>query len=137
MKLKQIITTSLITAASIAFTFAGPFYFEDSFVASDSKENCFYPTGISSSAKQKNAVFFWQETDGNSIYISSKSSSDGIFWNTNKRFAGPFEFSGDVPQIYSAATNEKTTVLAVMNEEKIELFTSQDSFASRKLLPVT
>lgn len=132
MKLKQIITTSLITAASIAFTFAGPFYFEDSFVASDSKENCFYPTGISSSAKQKNAVFFWQETDGNSIYISSKSSSDGIFWNTNKRFAGPFEFSGDVPQIYSAATNEKTTVLAVMNEEKIELFTSQDSFASIK-----
>lgn len=128
MMLKKVLIWTFISFVSVIKIFSSPYFFEDSFVAPDNKENCWYPEGISSS-KNQNAVYFWQETDGNQIYLSLKNSADGITWNTTGRFAGPFEYAGDLPKIYSTATNGTTDILALLgNNEEIIVYLSKDGF---------
>lgn len=133
MKIKNAIACTVISAVALFAGHASPYYFEDSYIAPDNKRNCHYPIGLSSSAKQKTAVYFWQETEGNEIYISLKHSDDGIFWTTKQKFAGPFGYTGDLPQLYSAATNGTTDVLAVISDtESISVYTSRDGFKNFK-----
>ncbi|WP_407399429.1 SpoIIE family protein phosphatase [Treponema sp.] len=129
MMIKKALLCTVISAAFLFMGYASPYYFEDSFVAPDNKENCWYPNGISSTSRKKTAVYFWQETEGNKIYLSLKNSDDGITWNTNSRFAGPFEYSGDIPQIYSTASNGTTDVLALISDnDEIVIYASKDGF---------
>ena len=127
--LKKTLLCTCLSAASLFMSYASPYFFEDSFVAPDNKENCWYPEGLSSSSRKKTSVYFWEETEDNKIYLSFKNSDDGIIWNTTSRFAGPFEYSGDIPQIYSTATNGSTDILVLLNDrEEIVSYTSKDGF---------
>ncbi|MBQ0039869.1 MAG: SpoIIE family protein phosphatase [Treponema sp.] len=133
MMLRKTFLCTLLSAASLVLSFATPYYFEDSFVSPDTSADCWYPTGLSSSSRQKTSAYFWQETEGNKIWLSLKTSDNGILWSTNSRFAGPFDYSGDIPQIYSAATNGTRSVLVVISDnEEITAYTSDNGFKDFK-----
>ena len=95
---------------------------------------------VSSSAKNSStfdetSVVLWQEAEDGRIYLSSQILSvrgTGGEWVTKNRFAGPFPYSGDVPQISSAAVNNKGTVsFAVISQPNtISIFTSDSSLSS-------
>lgn len=110
---------------------AADYYFEESYVPADTQKNCSYPLGIGADSKNEKAVYFWQETDPEKkeIYLNSKRSTDGLNWESTKKFAGPFRYMGDVPQLYSVAQSNETIVAAVFSEPgKIEIFSSTDYF---------
>ena len=60
---------------------------------------------------------FWQEIDKakKSIYISVRyKNSEGV-WVNNDKFAGPFSYSGEIPDIYSAAVSSAGTDKSIDN----------------------
>ncbi|MBR7079537.1 MAG: hypothetical protein IKI40_03350, partial [Treponema sp.] len=71
------------------------------------------------------------------IYLSATSTVDTINWTKSERFAGPFSYSGDVPNIYSAAINNRgiIAVAALSGINEITVYTSSDarSFKDTKL----
>ncbi len=75
------------------------------------------------------AASLWQEVDysNSSIYLSGRFFKDGL-WSDVKRFAGPFPYSGEVPDLYSAAMNSSgAVVVTVLSDAKtISVFTSFD-----------
>lgn len=73
---------------------------------------------------------FWQEIDKakKSIYISVRyKNSEGV-WVNNDKFAGPFSYSGEIPDIYSAAVSSAGTVVlaALSSGNRISTFVSND-----------
>src|SRR5574344_978093 len=64
----------------------------------------------------KSTYIFWQEVDTSSekIWLSCQYLDGAGSWHTNTRFAGPFPYSGDIPDIYSAAVSSKGTVAAAV-----------------------
>ncbi len=86
-------------------------------------------------------VLFWQEveTSARQIYLSCRVYSSLTDSFENRRFAGPFTYSGDeVPDIYTAAVLKKGTVaVAVMTGlSNLSVFVSDDgckSFSEAKL----
>lgn len=129
MKIKKVLLNIFIFATSIFSIFSSPYFFENSYIDSDNIENCWYPSGLSSSSRKKTAVYFWQETEENKIYISLKHSDNGKDWTTIKKFAGPFNYTGDIPKIYSTATNGSTDALSLIgNNEEIFVYISKNGF---------
>ena len=56
---------------------------------------------------QNNKSFvFWQEIDSKNgqIWLSARVYENDVSFYENKRFAGPFEYHGEVPDIYSVTT---------------------------------
>ncbi|MBQ9630060.1 MAG: hypothetical protein IJR49_00530, partial [Treponema sp.] len=98
------------------------FYWENPVQISDAL-SCF-PRAASNS---KQSYIFWQEVDekNNSIYLSCQYYSNSE-WKTNRRFAGPFYYSGDIPDIYSASLSENGTIaLAILvSDEEITIYKS-------------
>lgn len=129
--MKKIIS---IIASFLAFSISAAaqnYYFEKSYIATDSQANCCYPQGISASLPGQKAVIFWQDIDESNrhIYLSAKSSLNGYYWETTPRFAGPIEYMGDIPNVFSAASNSKSIVVAAMTSStQITVFTSNDYF---------
>lgn len=72
----------------------------------------------------------WQEVDASSkqVYLTLRKYSGLTKFSENKRFAGPFTYSGEVPQLYSAAVSKSGTVaVAVLSTaSEISVFTSDD-----------
>ena len=76
---------------------------------------------------------FWEEIDtkNETIELSCRyTDTDGTV-RTNRRFAGPFPYSGRVPDIYSAAVSKKgTAVVAVLSGKRtLSIFASSDGGA--------
>jgi hypothetical protein len=89
----------------------------------------------------KDTYIFWQEVDASSekIWLTCQYlDSDGV-WQTNRRFAGPFPYSGDVPDIYSAAVSSSgiISVAALSDVKRISVFVSNDGAVtfSQSILP--
>ena len=82
---------------------------------------------VVASNKEGVSVVVWQEIVGNKIYLSAKTSYENQ-WQSNSRFAGPYDFTGKVPNIFSAAVNNKNQiVVAVLSgTDKMSVFTSSD-----------
>lgn len=61
---------------------------------------------------------FWEEIDTstNQIWISSRTYRTLTDYDDNRRFAGPYKFSGEVPDIYSVAVSTSGTVIATVAE---------------------
>ena len=142
--LKKFFTSVLF----ILFSFVLPsslvaqsFYWEspERISTSDSR----FPSAVSNN---QNAAIFWQEIDGNQIWLSgqfkrgsvvgesteaSATSSSNSTWQTRRRFAGPFPYSGSIPDLYSSAMSKKgTIVVSVLSDPStISLFISDKSFS--------
>lgn len=83
---------------------------------------------------------FWEEvdTDAERIWLSCQYQDESGTWQTKNRFAGPFPYSGEVPDMYSAAVApEGTIAVAVLsNPTTVSVFTSIDkgrTFTAQKL----
>ena len=78
----------------------------------------------------KSSYVFWQEvqTASETIWLSCQYLDEDNHWQTNSRFAGPFPYSGEVPDIYSAAVSSNGTIaVAVLSDVmKLSVFVSTD-----------
>lgn len=98
-----------------------------------------FPSAVSSPVKGKYSAVFWEEVDSekNRLYISASTSNDGVNWRNDKglrRFIGPVNYSGEVPDIYSVAINRKglIAVAALTNTKEITVSTSEDGRGFKK-----
>lgn len=105
------------------------FYWEvpEKLTSTDSR----FPKAISNN---DSCAVFWQETDTQNklVYLSCSVkmyNTDGrAEWNSVRKFAGPFPYSGEVPDLYSAAMNKdgKICVSLLSDSNTISVFTSSD-----------
>ncbi|MBP5752451.1 MAG: hypothetical protein J6W60_06305, partial [Treponema sp.] len=115
-------------------------YWENPLEASNSSMDCRFPTTVSGTdRKALTSAAFWQEIDkeNHCIYLSVTSTKDTVNWTVPERFAGPFYYSGDIPNIYSTAINNKGNIVvaALSGINEITVYTSNDAttFAENKL----
>ncbi len=136
MRCTKIIFYSMLLFFLAALTplYASDFYWENPVPVSQGYA-CFPSSAKNSSTFDETSVVLWQEAEDSRIYLSSQILSvrgTGGEWVTKNRFAGPFPYSGDIPQISSAAVNNKGTVsFAVISQPNtISIFTSDSSLSS-------
>lgn len=91
------------------------------------------------------SIVVWQDIEKTSdqqgkIWLSAQimSSETGKNWVTKRRFAGPYAYSGEVPNLFSVAVNSAgvISVCALANAQTIAVFTSDNggtSFTETKL----
>ena len=75
------------------------------------------------------SYIFWQEVvpTKNQIYLSCRVYTDNKTYFDNLRFAGPFQYSGEVPDIFSATVSgDKVLVTVLSDKMKVSAFLSQD-----------
>lgn len=133
---KRLFLTQLILSLTLLFAkgaAAQNYYWENPVRVSQSGV-CF-PRAVYNGSM---AAVFWQEVDAknSSIYLSVQYCKDGR-WQEPRRFAGPFPYSGEVPDLYSAAMSSAGTVaVGVLSDANtISVYTSSDggaSFAEKK-----
>ncbi len=105
---------------------AGDFYWEtpERLTRSDSR----FPSAVSGGTT---SVVFWQEIDTKTrnIWLSCQFYTGNSTWATKDRFAGPFSYSGDIPDIYSAAVLDNGTVaVAVLSDfQTISVYVTRDN----------
>ena len=94
-----------------------------------------FPSAVSNG---KIAAAIWQEVDAkkSSIYLRIQVYKDGK-WEDSRRFAGPFPYSGEIPDLYSAAMNANgvLAVSVLSDANTISIYTSSDgglTFAQKK-----
>lgn len=117
-------------------------YWENPMAATNSSIDCRFPTTVSGTDRRAlTSAAFWQEIDkeNHQIYLSVSSTKDTVNWTSSNRFAGPFTYSGNIPNIYSAAINTRgiIAVAAVSGINEITVYTSTDAvnFTDTKLPP--
>ncbi|MBQ9625940.1 MAG: hypothetical protein IJR40_02070, partial [Treponema sp.] len=95
-----------------------------------SKSGVCFPRAVSNG---QNAAVFWQEVDASSssIFLTVQFCKNDK-WDEPRRFAGPFPYSGEVPDLYSAAMNSSGAVaVSVLSDASaISVYTSLDGGAS-------
>ncbi len=138
--LKKLLFLTILTFTGLWVKplFAADFYWENPKVITDTDSR--FPVTIPS-ADGKSTYLFWQEVDTASrqIYISARRYTSLKDYSENRRFAGPFSYSGDeIPDIYTAAALKKGTVgVAVMTGlSNLAVYVSTDqckSFVETKL----
>jgi len=76
--------------------------------------------------------YFWQEHEGNGaeakIYISMAKSTNGIDWEKNSRFLGPYLFTGNEIQFYSVIVKPDGEIFLAVSDpdNKIKIYSSVD-----------
>lgn len=138
--LKKILflTVLVFTGMRLQPLSAADFYWENPKVITDTDSR--FPLTIPA-ADGKSTYLFWQEIDSanRQIYISVRRYTSLKDYTENRRFAGPFSYSGDeVPDLYTAAVLKKGTVgIAVMTGlSNLAVYVSSDqckSFTETKL----
>ena len=109
--------------------FAADFYWENPAVITDTDSR--FPVTVKAPDGNK-TYLFWQEVDPSArqIYLSVRTYTNLKDYSENRRFAGPFSYSGDdVPDIYTVAVLKKGTVgVAVMTGlSNLAVFVSGDN----------
>ena len=72
---------------------------------------------------------FWQEVVPlkNQIWLSCRVYTDNKTYIDNIKFAGPFQYSGEVPDIFSVTESEGKILVAVLSDKmQVSTFLSQD-----------
>ena len=108
--------------------FAADFYWENPQVITDTDSR--FPVTVSGK-DGKSTYLFWQEVDvaKHQIYLSLRQYKTLKNYTENRRFAGPFSYSGDeVPDIYTVTALKKGTLgVAVMaGLSNLSVFVSDD-----------
>ena len=135
---KKIFFLLLIALSTFSLAGAADFYWENPVVITDTDSR--FPLTLTSS-DGKATYLFWQEVDvsARQIYLSVRAYRGLKDYTENRRFAGPYSYSGDeVPDIYTTAILKKGTVgVAVMTGlSNLSVFTSSDgckSFTESKI----
>ncbi len=120
-KLYTILLFFLILFSLPTGLLAQNFYWEAPVQITAQGSDCRFADVVQAEKKTKNTFLFWQEIDNNKkqIYISMQKSTDGYTWKKKERFCGPFSYSGEVPQIYSASSNDKGRLaIAILSETR-------------------
>lgn len=111
------------------------FYWEKQKVISTN--DSYFPRTLESKNK---SYAFWQEVDRdkNQIWISCRVYDNFNKYEDKRRFAGPFIYSGEIPDIYSVEISDSGTVLIAITETTsgISIYSSDDgcnTFASNKI----
>ncbi len=139
---KKLFFLLLIACAQISFVSAADFYWENPAVITDTDSR--FPVTVVTPDGNK-TYLFWQEIDvsARQIYISVRTYNSLNNYTENRRFAGPFSYSGDeVPDIYTTAILKKGTVaVAVMaGIGNLAVYVSNDgcnTFAESKIPAVS
>ena len=134
---KKLFLLILFAACALVRLTAADFYWENPAIITDTDSR--FPLTLK--AGEGETYLFWQEIDSSSrqIYLSVRKYSTLKQFSENRRFAGPFSYSGDeVPDIYTAAVLKKGSVgVAVMTGlSNLSVFVSSDdckSFTETKL----
>lgn len=135
---KKYIAVFFIILTQKAFSY-NYFYWENPVVISESKSNAVFP---SSDFENSVSASIWQDvykTDDSkgTYYLSGEFYSNGTFIQKN-HFAGPFSYSGDIPDANSVAVSKNGTIVATVLSDvsTISIFTSRDggnSFSEYKI----
>ena len=136
--LKKLFVLFIISLYTMPVLSAADFYWENPAVITDTDSR--FPVTLPSE-NGNTTYLFWQEVDtkARQIYLSVRTYSTLKDYSENRRFAGPFSYSGDeVPDIYTAAVLKKGTVgVAVMTGlSNLSVFASTDgckTFTETKL----
>ena len=75
------------------------------------------------------SYIFWQEVvpSKNQIWLSCRVYTDNKTYTENLKFAGPFQYSGEVPDIFSVTESNGRILVAVLSDKmKVSAFLSQD-----------
>ena len=122
---KTVLFFSLLISCSFAHA---AWYWENPRTVSSSGSESVFPKSVYSSSSTEAAVF-WEQVDSSTknIYISGSLTEDGSSWSTSSRILGPFAYSGDVPDLYSATMAHDGTIViaAVSIDGKISVYHSQ------------
>lgn len=124
---KYISLIFIIFISSIVF--ATDFYWDDPYPLTDTDSR--FPQSLSNGKDlSKPSIIYWEEVDSKKsiLYISSMKTYDGENWEKVERFAGPYEYSGDVPDQYSVTKNEDgiIAVAVLTGANTLSVFTSYD-----------
>ncbi len=125
LKILAFLTLSFLTASNF---FAETFYWESPKALSSATSDSRFAQTVTSK-NSCSAVFFEEVDKSNSqIYISFSKTYDGITFTSPKRIAGPFSYSGEIPEVYSScATENGLWALACLSSVKdISIFISAD-----------
>ncbi len=104
---------------------ARDFYWENSLklTSTDSR----FPSTV---YNDKVSAVFWQETDSveKKIYLSSQVYQGNNSWKNIDRFAGPFYYSGEIPDLYSAVIQDsgRIAIAALSDVNTISVYLSDD-----------
>ncbi len=120
---KLLILLVLILTAFVQNTFAAEKYYWENpkiITSGDSR----FPKVIN---KEDSSFVFWQEVDSskNQIWLSCRVYTNNTNYFDNLRFAGPFRFSGEVPDIFSVTAGKNGTatkdsiLVTVLSDKKI------------------
>lgn len=135
-KLKKLLITLICLISTAGAFCAETLYWENplEITSTDSR----FPVTLKNG---ENSYIFWQEVDtkNKEIYLSCRNYLSLTQFKENRRFAGPFTYSGDeVPDIFTAAVLKNGTVAIALASGfgQLAVFTSTDmceSFESVKL----
>lgn len=97
----------------------------------------------------ENSYVFWQEIDAKKkeIYISCRryksfqpevTNNFSLKYEETLRFAGPYSYSGDIPDIFSVTANDLGDIVLVAsdNDNTLDVYTSEDNcktFTKKKI----
>ncbi|MDY6031242.1 MAG: SpoIIE family protein phosphatase [Treponemataceae bacterium] len=135
LSLKNIFIICVFIACFSTPILAQDFYWEDPLKIS-SNSSMFPSFATNNNPENMVSVLIWQNVVQNrskkEIYLSAKiySESNGIqSWVVKENFAGPFTFSGEVPNISSVSVNKNGVIaVAVLSSIKsVSVFTTQVS----------
>lgn len=122
--------------------FSQKLYWDAPKVVTPADVDCRFPSTVSGkSRKAKVSATFWQEIEkeNKQIYLSVSTTTNGTSWTPGQRFAGPFDYSGTIPEIFSAAINDSgriaVAVLTGINEITVYTSTDGKKFSSTVLPP--
>ena len=122
---KKIISLFLLIMAS-GFLFAQTLYWENPQVITDTDSR--FPVSLTNG---QDSYILWEEVDSKNkaIYLSIRKYNSFTDFFENRRFAGPFNYSGDeVPDIYTAAILDdgRFAVAVASDYGQISVFSSSD-----------
>ena len=123
LKVKLLIIAFLIFGASV-LPAAEKYYWENPKLITSGDAR--FPVTINTSDV---SYVFWQEVvpSKNQIYLSCRVYTDNKTYFDNLRFAGPFQYSGEVPDIFSATVSgDKVLVTVLSDKMKVSAFLSQN-----------
>lgn len=141
MNAKKILLTLLMSLSAIALAGARDMYWESPAPVTNTDTR--FPSAVSfpvaNGGGQNNTVtvvqpkasaVFWEEIDSakKRLYLSARTTTDGVKWRDVRRFAGPITYSGEVPDVYSAAVNSNgiIVVAALTGTREITAYISSD-----------
>ena len=121
----------LLLSAFSSLNAAEKYYWENPRVTTSG--NAHFPLTVSSDT---HTYLFWQDVDTskNQIWLSCRTYTNDKTYSDNLKFAGPFSYSGDIPDIYSVTVKPDDTVvvLALSGINQISSYISTNSCRSFK-----